>query len=55
MYEASNNTNENWETMEQIISDTGADGMQVLQWLTDWHGLSLLNKDFMENLIDCEL
>ena len=55
MYEASYDSSKNWETMEEIINDTGADGIQVLQWLTDWHGLDLLDKDFMQNLIDCEL
>lgn len=55
MYEASNNTSENFETMEQIIEEYGFDGVEVLKLLTDWHGLDLLSHDFMENLIDCEL
>lgn len=54
-YEATNNSNDNYATMEDIINDTGADGIQVLNWLTDWHGLDLLDEDFMQNLIDCEL
>ena len=55
MFKASTDTSENFNTMEEIINDTGADGMQVLQWLTDWHGLDLLDEDFMQNLINCEL
>lgn len=55
MYEASFNTSENYETMLDIIRDNGLSGEDVLQLLTDWHGLDLLSQDFMENLIDCEL
>lgn len=55
MYEASTDTSTNYETMEQIIEENGLSGLDVLNYLTDWHGLSLLDFDFMENLIDCEL
>lgn len=54
-YEASSNSSENYETMERIIEDCGFDGKDVLNLLTDWHGMCLLSKGFMENLIDCEL
>ncbi len=55
MYEASYDTNKNWNTMEEIIADNNLTAMDILQYLTDWHGLDLLNYDFMENLIDNEL
>ena len=55
MYKASNDTSKNYETMEAIIKDCGWDGVDVLNILTDWHGLSLLSEAFMENLINCEL
>ena len=55
MYEASSDSQENWNTMEEIIRDYGWDGMDVLRYLTDWHGMQLLDREFMENLINCEL
>ena len=55
MYEPSNDTSENWNTMEEIITDLNLSAMDVLQYLTDWHSLGLLSYDFMENLINCEL
>lgn len=55
MYESNSDTNENYTTMETIIADYGLSGEDVLRYLTDWHGLQLLDKDFMDNLINCEL
>ena len=55
MYKASDSSSENWETMKEIIDDYNLSGYDVLNLLTDWHGLCLLDKSFMENLIDCEL
>lgn len=55
MYEASKDTSKNYETMERIISDYGLSGEDVLNYLTDWHGISLLSESFIQNLIDCEL
>jgi hypothetical protein len=55
MYNASNDNSENYSTMEEIINDYNLSGIDVLNYLVDWHGLDLLSKDFMENLIDCEL
>lgn len=55
MYKASYDTSENWNTMEKIIDDLNLDAKDILQYLTDYHGLSLLSYDFMQNLIDCEL
>lgn len=55
MYEPSNDTIDNWDTMEQIIDDLNLGAKDILQYFTDYYGLSLLSYDFMENLIDCEL
>ena len=55
MYEASYDTNKNWNTMEEIIDDLNLDAKEILRYLVDYHGLQLLSYDFMENLIDCEL
>ena len=55
MWEVSENNSENYETMEQIIEECGLSGTDVLQLLTDWHGLDLVASDFMENLIENEL
>ena len=55
MYEVSNDNLQNWDTMIEIINDKNLSGEDVLRYLTSWHGMSLLDKDFMENLIDCEL
>ena len=54
-YSISDNADDNWSTMMQIIEDTGADAETVLRWITNWHGTQLLNRDFMENLVNCEL
>lgn len=54
-YTVSKDTAENYITMESIIADNNLSAEDVLQYLTDWHGLSLLSEDFMQNLIDCEL
>lgn len=55
MYKASYDSSENWDTMMEIIRDKGLDAEDVLRYLTDWHGMQLLDHEFMENLIDCEL
>ena len=55
MYEVSKDTSKNYETMERIISDYGLSGEDVLNYLTDWYGISLLSESFIQNLIDCEL
>lgn len=54
-YEVSTDTSENYTTMENIIQDMGWSGTDVLNYLTDYHGLQLLDEGFMQNLIDCEL
>lgn len=55
MYEASWNTADNYSTMEEIIEDYKLSAIDVLDYLTNYHGLQLLSEDFMQNLIDCEL
>ena len=55
MYNASDSSSENWDTMKEIIDDYNLSGYDVLNLLTDWHGLNLLDRGFMENLIDNEL
>ena len=55
MYEASYDNCDNYTTMEKIIENEGLDAYDVLRYLTDWHGLQLLDKAFMDNLINCEL
>ena len=55
MYEASYDTSKNYETFMEMISDNGWSAEDVLNYLTDWHGLSLMSEDFIQNLIDCEL
>lgn len=55
MYEPSNDSCDNYATMEQIINEYNLSGEEVLRYLTDWHGLQLLDYDFMDNLISCEL
>ena len=54
-YEASSDYGKNWDTMMQIIKDYNLDAEDVLRYLTDWHGMCLLDHPFMENLIECEL
>ena len=50
----STNTTDNYEVMAQIIDTYNLSGTEVLDLLTDWHGLQLLDFDFMENLTECE-
>lgn len=45
---------DNYNTFVEIINDYNLSGEDVLQLLTDYHGTQLLDRDFMENLIDCE-
>ena len=55
MYKASNDTSKNYNTMMEIINDNNMSAEWLLGILTDWHGLALLDENFMENLINCEL
>ena len=52
MYKASVDTSENWDTMIELISEYNLDAEDILQYLTDWHGLQLLDSNFMENLFE---
>ena len=55
MYNASWDSRENYDTMMEIIMVYGLSAVDVLDYLTDYHGLSLLSEAFMENLIENEL
>ena len=55
MYEASYDTSTNYDTFMEMINDNNMSAEDVLNYLTDWHGLSLLSYDFIQNMIDCEL
>ncbi len=54
-YKASNDTMENYETFVQMINDCGWSGEEVLKLITDWHGMQLMEEEFIQNIIDCEL
>ena len=55
MYEASWDSSKNYDTFMEMISDNGWSAEDVVNYLTDWHGLSLMSEDFIQNLIDCEI
>lgn len=55
MYEPSYDNSTNYETFMEIIENYNLTAQEVVNYLVDWHGLRILNHDFMENLIDCEL
>ena len=52
MYKASVDTSENWVTMIELISEYNLDAEDILQYLTHWYGLQLLDSNFMENLFE---
>ena len=52
MYEVSWDTCKNYNTMESLIEDYGLSAHDILDFLTDWHGLQLLDEAFMKNLFD---
>ena len=54
-YKASNDTMKNYETFVQMINDCGWSGEEVLKLITDWHGNQLMEEEFIQNIIDCEL
>lgn len=49
---ATYNSNENWEIFEEIIENRGMTGIEVLEALTNWHGMQLLDYDCTENFIE---
>lgn len=55
MYKASYDSTTNYETFMKMISDNGWSGEDVLNYLTDWHGLQLMSEEFIQNIIDCEV
>lgn len=54
MKKISNDTRENYNLLEELIESNGISGREVLDIFTDYFGLQLCSKDFMENLRDCE-
>lgn len=50
----SNDGANNYNILSDLIERENLTGIDVLDILTDYHGLQLLTKDFMENLRDCE-
>lgn len=55
MYEASDNDMENYETFCEIIQDTEMSAVDVLNALTNWHGMQLMSREFIQNYLDCEM
>ena len=53
-YEIKNDSNKNYSSLCEIINERGLSGVDVLDLLTDWHGLQLCSREFCENLRDCE-
>ena len=45
---------ENYDAVEELIDLYNLSGKEVLRLLTDWNGVQILDKEFMENLRDCE-
>lgn len=45
---------ENYDAVEELIDQYNLSGKEVLRLLTDWNGVQILDKEFMENLRDCE-
>ena len=54
MNKISNNTSANYNLLEELIEDSNISAKEMLDMFTDYYGLQLLKKDFMENLRDCE-
>lgn len=54
-YKVYNDSRENYNTMVELIGELNMSAKDVLGYLTDWHGLELLDYGFMENLLTCEL
>lgn len=49
-----NDTSENYNALSEMIERNNLSGTEVLDLFTDYFGLQLCSKDFMENLQDCE-
>lgn len=45
---------DNYNTFVEIIKTYALTGEEVLQLITDWHGLQLLTDEFMDNLKEVE-
>ena len=55
MYEVYDDELKNWNTLMEIARDYDFTVETILNYLIDWHGIQLLDRAFMENLINCEL
>lgn len=47
-----NNTQKNYETLLEAIKENGISAEELLGAFTNWHGLQLIDDDFMEFLKD---
>lgn len=49
---ATHDSSKNWNIFEEIIEDRNMSGIEVLEALTNWHGMQLLDYDCTENFIE---
>lgn len=54
MKRITNDTSSNYDLLLELIEKNNISGKEVLDMFTDYFGLQLCKKDFMENLRDCE-
>lgn len=54
MKRITNDTSENYDLLAELIEKDNLSGKEVLDMFTDYFGLQLCSKDFIENLRDCE-
>lgn len=54
MKRITNDTSENYDLLAELIEKDNLSGKEVLDMFTDYFGLQLCSKDFIENLGDCE-
>lgn len=47
---ATNDTFRNYEQLAEFISEYNLSAIDVLDLFTNWHGLQLLTKDFIEDI-----
>lgn len=45
---------ENYNKLLAYIEETGMTAEELLNALTDWHGMSIISDEFIENARDCE-
>ena len=54
MKRITNDTSENYDLLAELIEKDNLSGKEVLDMFTDYFGLQLCSKDFIENLRGCE-